>query len=63
MAQAMTALLRSLKEPKLPVTIFGLDDNTAYYFIARAYHISGNERGNSNEVHYQPQGREDYDHQ
>ena len=36
-------------------TIFGLDDNTTCYFVARAYDIQDNESGNSNEVRYQPE--------
>ena len=34
-------------------TIFDLDDDTAYYFVVRAYDTSGLESGNSNEVFYQ----------
>ena len=32
-------------------TINGLDDNTSYYFVARAYDIDGNESADSNEVY------------
>ena len=35
-------------------TIYGLDDNTTYYFVARAVDEEGNESTNSNEVCYQP---------
>jgi len=31
-----------------------LNDNTTYYFVARAFDTSGNESGDSNEVCYQP---------
>ena len=34
--------------------ISDLDENTTYYFVARAFDTSGNESGNSNEVSYQP---------
>jgi len=33
--------------------ISDLDENTTYYFVARAFDTSGNESGNSNEVYYQ----------
>ena len=36
-------------------TIFGLDDNTSYYFVARAYNTSGEESSNSNQVFYLPE--------
>lgn len=35
-------------------TIYGLDDNTTYHFVARAVDVEGNESGDSNEVRYQP---------
>jgi hypothetical protein len=35
-------------------TIHGLDDNTRYYFVARAVDDEGNESADSNEVCYQP---------
>ena len=35
-------------------TIYDLDDNAAYFFVARAFDTSGNESGDSNEVYYQP---------
>lgn len=35
-------------------TIYNLDDNAAYFFVARAFDTSGNESGDSNEVYYQP---------
>ena len=37
-------------------TIYGLADNTAYCFVARAFDSSYNETSNSNEVCYQPAG-------
>ncbi len=39
-------------------TISNLDDNTAYYFVARALDTSGNESSNSNEVAYEPSGND-----
>ena len=35
-------------------TIYGLDDHTKYYFVARAVDNEGNESADSNEVCYQP---------
>ncbi len=35
-------------------TIYGLDDNTTYYFVARAVDVEGNESVDSNEVCYDP---------
>jgi hypothetical protein len=35
-------------------TIYNLDDNTTYYFVARAFDTDGLESGNSNEAYYQP---------
>ena len=35
-------------------TIYGLDDNTTYYFVARAVDEEGNESADSNEVCYEP---------
>ena len=34
-------------------TIYGLDDDTNYYFVARAFDTANNESGNSNEVSYE----------
>ncbi|MEA1947795.1 MAG: fibronectin type III domain-containing protein, partial [Thermodesulfobacteriota bacterium] len=34
-------------------TIFGLDDNTSYYFVSRAYDIYGNESVNSVELYHE----------
>jgi hypothetical protein len=42
-------------------TIYGLDDNTTYYFVARAYNDYGDESENSNEVRYEPEIIEDRD--
>jgi hypothetical protein len=36
-------------------TIYGLDDNTTYFFVARAYNIYDEESEDSNEVCYIPQ--------
>jgi len=35
-------------------TIYGLDDNTTYYFVARAVDVEGNESADSDEVCYEP---------
>ena len=35
-------------------TIYGLDDNTVYYFVARAVDVEGNESADSQEVRYGP---------
>lgn len=35
-------------------TIYGLDDDTTYYFVVRAVDVEGNESGDSNEMRYQP---------
>ncbi len=35
-------------------TLYDLDDNTIYYFVARAFDTEGNESADSNEVVYQP---------
>jgi hypothetical protein len=35
-------------------TIYGLDDNTTYYFVVRAVGVEGNESGDSDEICYQP---------
>lgn len=35
-------------------TIYGLDDHTTYYFVARAFDTSNNESGDSDEVCYRP---------
>ena len=35
-------------------TIYGLDDNTTYYFVARAVDVEGNESADSQEVCYEP---------
>jgi len=37
-------------------TIYGLDDNTSYYFVSRAYDIYGNESVNSDELYYEWNG-------
>ena len=37
-------------------TIYGLDDNTTYYFVARAVDVEGNESADSDEVCYGPSG-------
>jgi len=37
-------------------TIYGLDDNTSYYFVSRAYDIYDNESVNSVELYYQGGG-------
>ena len=37
-------------------TIYDLDDNAAYFFVARAFDTSANESGDSNEVYYRPSG-------
>jgi hypothetical protein len=42
-------------------TIYSLDDNTTYYFVARAYNVYGDESENSNEVRYEPEMIEDRD--
>ena len=42
-------------------TINGLDDNTTYYFVSRAYDIDGNESQNSVELAYEPEIIEDHD--
>jgi len=34
-------------------TIYGLDDNTTYYFVARAVDVEGNESADSDEVCYE----------
>ena len=39
-------------------TIYGLDDNTTYYFVVRAYNVYGDESENSNEVCYEPENIE-----
>ena len=39
--------------PGTTCTIYGLDDNTTYHFVVRAYNAEG-ESGNSNELTYQP---------
>ena len=36
-------------------TIYNLNDNTTYYFVARAFYSWGSESCNSNETYYQPQ--------
>ena len=35
-------------------TIYGLDNDTTYYFVAKAVDVEGTESGDSNEVCYQP---------
>ena len=35
-------------------TIYDLDDNSAYFFVARAFDTLANESSNSNEVYYRP---------
>ena len=42
-------------------TIYNLDDNTTYYFVARAFDTSGNESGDSSEVCYIPEADTDGD--
>jgi hypothetical protein len=39
-------------------TIYGLDDNTTYYFVVRAYNVYGDESENSNEVCCEPENIE-----
>ncbi len=42
-------------------TMYNLDDNTTYCFVARAFDTSGNESGDSNEVCYTPKADTDGD--
>jgi len=39
---------------KTTCTIYNLDDNTTYYFVARAFDTWGSESGDSNEACYEP---------
>ena len=39
-------------------TIYGLDDNTTYYFVVRSYNVYGDESENSNEVCFEPENIE-----